>query len=471
MELIEGLQRYSDECNLRFHMPGHKGKKETLKRISENIHDYDVTELSGTDNLHKPIGIIKNTQKRIAETYGVKDSYKLVNGTTSGIISAILACTKPKEKILIQRDSHKSVFSGAILGDLELEYIYPKYNEEFNLNVSIDLIELEKKLKENDDIKAVVLTYPTYYGICCDIGEAARIIHKHNKILIIDEAHGSHLNFVEALPIGAENTGSDIVIQSTHKTLPALTQSSVLHVCSKKINKEKLQKILAMIQSSSPSYILMSSVENAVEYMEIKGKERLNKNIEIIRTKTMEAVNKGIKIITKDIVKEIGGFDFDETKILISLEHVGISGSQLEKILRDKYKIQVEMSDMTYINAFVTAADEPNEIIKLFDSVINIFELNKQNIKRKKQVKICSIPKLEKAISIRRAFNEESKKIELNNSCNNVSADFIVPYPPGIPLVCPGEIISKEIINILTKLIENDINIIGINDNFINIIK
>lgn len=471
MELIEGLQKYTDECNLRFHMPGHKGKKETIKKVIENIQDYDVTEVNGTDNLHNPTDIIKNTQKKIAKTYGAKDSYILVNGTTSGIISAILACTKPKEKILIQRDCHKSVFSAAILGNIEIEYLYPKYNEEFSLNVSIDILELEKKLEEHSDIKAVVLTYPTYYGICCNIKEAAKIIHKYNKILIVDEAHGSHLNFLEVLPIAAEKTGADIVIQSTHKTLPALTQSSVLHVCSEKINKEKLKKILAMIQSSSPSYILMSSVENAVEYMEKQGKARLNKNIETIRKKTNEAVKKGIKIITKDVIRDINGFDFDETKILMSLEHIGISGSELEKILREKYKIQVEMSDMTYINAFVTAADEPNEIIKLFDSVINILELNKQNNKEKKQVKIGSVPILEKAFSIRRAFYEENKKIKLINSCDKISADFIIPYPPGIPLVCPGEIISKEIISILIKLIENDINIIGINNDYINIIE
>ncbi len=471
MELTEGLQKYSDECNLRFHMPGHKGKKEILEEIAENMQTYDVTEVDGTDNLHNPAYIIKNTQNKIAEIYGVKNSYMLVNGTTSGIISAILTATNPKDSILVQRDCHKSVFSAAILGDLRLEFIYPRFNEDFNLNIGIDLNELESKLKQNPNIKAVVLTYPTYYGICCDIKKAAKIIHNNNKILIVDEAHGSHLNFVNQLPVSAEKVGADIVIQSTHKTLPALTQSSVLHVCSEKINKDKLQKILAMIQSSSPSYILMSSIENAVNYMESKGKNRLNKNIDIIRKEAYEAAKRGIKVITKDIVNKIDGFDFDETKVLLSLDNVGISGIELEKILREKFKIQVEMSDITYINAFVTAADESDEIKKLFDSVINIYESNKQKNKVRSQVKISSLPRLNKKLSIRDAFYKESYKKQLKYSYNCISADFIIPYPPGIPIVCPGEIISEEIIDILTKMIKNDINIIGINNNFISIIK
>ena len=381
-----------------------------------------------------------------------------------------MECVRPKEKILIQRDCHKSVFSAATLGNIDIEYIYPKYNEQFSLNIGIDILELEKKLKEYPEIKAVVLTYPTYYGICCDIQEAAKIIHKYDRILIVDEAHGSHLNFLETLPIAAEKAGADIVIQSTHKTLPALTQSSTLHVCSERINKEKLKKLLAMIQSSSPSYILMSSIENAIEYMEKQGKIRLGNNIEIIRKKTKQVADRGIKVITKDIISNIKGFDFDETKIIISLDNIGISGNQLEEILRDKYKIQVEMSDMTYINAFVTAADEPDEIEKLFDSIINIFESNIKNKKQNRQIKIENIPKLEKSISIRRAFYREDKKIKLVNSCNKIAADFIIPYPPGIPLVCPGEIINEKIITTLIRMQENNINIIGIDEGFIDII-
>lgn len=471
MSLIKGLDNYSKEKNIRFHMPGHKGKNKMLSTLVKKIADYDVTEVKGTDNLHNPVGIIKDTQDKIAKTYGAKESYILVNGTTGGIIASIMACTSPKEKILIQRNCHKSVYSAAILGDLQLEYIYPKYNKEYCLNVGIDNKTLDEKLRRNKDIKAVVLTYPTYYGICCDIKEIAVIVHKYDKILIIDEAHGGHLKFIDGLPVSAEEVGADIVIQSTHKTLISLTQSSVLHVCSERINTKKLRKFLGMTQSSSPSYLLMSSVENAVDYMKNEGSKRLKANLEIINKKVIELNSEGILVLTKEIIKDIEGYEYDATKLLISLSDFGISGNELEKILRDDYKIQVEMSDTKYINAYITVGDETKDIERLFDSIIDISKVYKKEKMNINQMESTELPILEKAICINEAFYSENKKVRLEDSLNEIAADFIIPYPPGVPIICPGEVINQEAISLLNYMIKNNLSIIGITNEYIDIIE
>lgn len=470
MSLIDGLKNYQAENCTRFHMPGHKGKKKHLEEITNNITDFDVTEVEGTDNLHKPVDIIKKTQKEISEIYGTIESYILVNGTTGGIISAIMSCAKPGEKILIQRNSHKSIFSSAILGDLKIEYIHPVYSEELSLDLGMSIDDLEEKLKNDINIKALILPYPSFYGVCINIKEIAEIVHKYDRILIVDEAHGSHLKFVDYLPNPAESQGADIVIQSTHKTLPALTQSSVLHVCSNRVNRDRLEKLLSVIQSSSPSYVLMASVENAIKYMNNKGYSDLAHNIDIVRSKSKEAIQKGIKVITKETLKKYGDLDFDETKVLMSMSHIGITGNELEKILRRNYKIQVEMSDMFYINAFITSSDDKRDIEYLFDSVIDIYEsMNKDyNIQNNLNSKL---PKTETVMSIRKAFYCDSMMIDLDESIDEVSADFVIPFPPGIPALCPGERINNDIINTLNIMIDNNINIIGLDKKRIKIIK
>lgn len=470
MSLIKGLKNYQEENCTRFHMPGHKGKKKQLEEIINNIPGFDVTEVEGTDNLHKPVDIINKTQKEISEIYGTIKSYILVNGTTGGIISAIMSSAKPGEKILIQRNSHKSIFSSAILGDLEIEYIHPVYSEELALDLGMSIDDLEEKLKNDTNIKALILPYPSFYGVCINIKKVAEIVHKYNRILIIDEAHGSHLRFVDDLPNPAESLGADIVIQSTHKTLPALTQSSVLHVCSNRVNKDRLEKLLSIIQSSSPSYVLMASVENAIKYMNNKGYNDLKQNIDIVRCKSKEAIQKGIKVITKETLKKYGELDFDETKVLIGMSHIGITGNELEKILRKKYKIQVEMSDMFYINAFITSSDDKNDIEYLFDSVIDIYESMSKDYKEKDNLN-NKLPKTESAMSIRQAFYSDSMMIDLDESINKVSADFVIPYPPGIPVLCPGERINNDIINTLKTMLDNNINIIGLDKKRIKIIK
>lgn len=468
--IIEGIKKFRSEVDTSFHMPGHKNKPNILDEIGNNLYKYDITETIGTDNLHFPTGMIKNTLEDISDSYGTKKSYIVVNGTSCGVISSIMACTNPGDFILVQRDCHKSVYNAVILGGLKVEYLYPEFNREHGLNFSISLEKLEKMLIDYPKIKLVVLTYPTFYGVCFDIKKAADIVHKYGKILMIDEAHGSHLNFCSALPPSAESSGADIVTQSTHKTLPSLTQSSVLHVCSDRVDTAKVERILRMLQTTSPSYILMASVQNAIEYMNKYGEERLSRNIEMFRNKTHELRKLGVNVLNEDFLQSEGCYDFDETRAVISLNDVGITGKELEIILREKYKIQMEMSDLMYTVGYITAADEPEDIEKLFDAVKEIYLEARSKNNKSSRVFIEEFPRLTQEMSMKNAFYSENELIPTEKSIGRISADFIIPYPPGIPLICPGEIIKEETIEYANSLLANGINVNGIENNKLRVV-
>lgn len=464
--IISGIKQYRSEVNTNFHMPGHKGKDRILDELSENLNFYDITETLGTDNLHYPTGFLKDAMDYIAKSYGAKKSYMVVNGTSCGIISAITGCTNPGDKILIQRDCHKAVYNACILGDLKLDYLYPEFNKKHGLNFSISLEKLEEMLINSPEVKMVVLTYPTFYGICFDIKKAAEIVHKYDKILMIDEAHGSHLYFGKGvLPPAAECSGADIVAQSTHKTLPCMTQGSILHICSDRVDQNNIETMLRMLQTTSPSYVLMASIENAIHWMNENGEERLKRNIEVFKRKTLELRNMGINVLEDDFLAKEGCYEFDETRAVISMSELGVTGAELQDILRYKYKIQMEFADLMYTVGYITATDEVEDIERLFDAVKEIYLEKKQSKEKKDIIQIEPFPQLMHAMKARKAFYAENKLINLRESIGKIAAEFIIPYPPGIPLVCPGEIIVQDTIDYVETMLENGINVNGVNEN------
>ena len=466
LNIISGIKQYRSEVDTNFHMPGHKGKDNILGEMSENLNFYDITETLGTDNLHYPTGFLKDAMTYISKVYGSKKSYMVVNGTSCGIISAIMACTNPGDKILVQRDCHKSVYNACILGDLKLFYLYPEFNKKYGLNFSISLDKLDQMLTDNQDIKMVVLTYPTFYGICFDVKKAVEIVHKHGKILMIDEAHGSHLHFCkELLPPSAESSGADIVTQSTHKTMPCLTQGSILHIFSDRVNVNNIDTMLRMLQTTSPSYILMASIENAVHWMDEHGEERLKRNIEVFKRRTLELRNLGINVLEDDFLISEGLYDFDATRAVISMSELGITGTELQDILRYKYKIQMEFADLQYTVGYVTATDEPEDIDRLFDAVKEIYIEESKSKEKREIIQIEAFPQLQHERKMRKAFYAENILLNMDDAIGKTAAEFIIPYPPGIPLVCPGEIIVQDTIDYVKVMLENGINVNGVNKN------
>ncbi len=454
--IFDELKKLKDKNPISFHTPGHKGKN-TLANWKEYIPQIDITELPGMDNLHDPRGIIKESQSLAAKTFGAKDTLYSINGTTGGIYIALGTITSPGDKILIQRNSHKSIYNGAILNRLDIEYVYPNYNEKYGIFTGIEPGTIEKKLKEDLKIKAVVLTYPNYYGICPNIKRIAEIVHKYDKILLIDEAHGSHFAFSEKLPISALEGGTDITVQSIHKTLPSFTQTSMIHVGTDRVNIEKLKTISSLYQTTSPSYLFMASLEIARAYMEGEGKVRLEKNIERIHKliKRLREIPR-VSVFTGD-EEDKTIFDKDITKILFKID--GITGPEVSSLLRENYNIYLEMEDYQYCLALTSPMNDGRDfevLIKGIEGIAkNTFyqEVNHINM---------DMPEPKIGLPIYEAFYSKKKTLDLKDSIGKLSASFITPYPPGIPLICPGELIREELIEYIGFLMDKGIEIVGL---------
>ncbi|SHK17324.1 aminotransferase class I/II-fold pyridoxal phosphate-dependent enzyme [Paramaledivibacter caminithermalis] len=475
--IVNELKKLSKRNMVSFHVPGHKSGKIFERYNLSNFHNigkFDITEIPGADNLYAPEGMIKEAQERAKEFYGGDYTFFLINGTTCGVISMIMAATNPGDKIIVSRDCHKAIISGMILGGVMPIYIKPKICYELFLSMAITPKTIERAIKENPDAKAVVITYPNYYGVCSDIEKIAEIVHKYDKVLLVDEAHGAHLKLSENLPISALDAGADIVVHSTHKTLPSFTQSSMLHVKGKRIDIDKLKTMLSLTQSSSPSYLLMLSLDMAMTVATGEGKylmEKLIDNIEDFR----KEINKieGLNIFSKEIKGKYGVKDIDITKITINMKEIGIDGIKLEEILRKKYNIQVEMADMYNILAVSSIANDRNDFNRFARALEGIYNDKRVPHKKSELPEFSfAIPKME--VLLREATYRKKKSIPFSKSSGKISGEYIIPYPPGIPLICPGEVISQEIIEYVQILKNIGINIIGTCDesiNTINVIK
>lgn len=453
--IFDGLKKYVEEGNISFHTPGHKGKN-TLIDWGQYIPRIDLTEVEGLDNLQDPDGIILESQKLASDTFKSKATFYSVNGTTGSIYIALGAITNPGDKVLIQRNSHKSVYNGIILNRLIPRYIYPNYNKKNKIVTGINPHDVETILKRDKDIKAVVITYPSYYGVCSPVKSIAEIVHRYNRILLVDEAHGSHLMFSEKLPISSIEAGSDIVVQSTHKTLPSFTQTSMIHVVSDRVDIEKLKSMLNLYQTTSPSYMFMASLDIVRAYMEREGVDKLREHIENLNeiVKDLKEIDR-VSIFTGD-EEDCTIEDFDMTKVLINIK--GIRGTTLEKILRNKYHIQLEMSDYYYGLLLTTLMNTKGDLDLFKKAIEEIVSL--ESYEDMRQIDFGMIePVVE--LPIGEAFYREKQVVELEKAIGKISADYIIPYPPGIPIVIPGEVITYEIYKEVLNLSQNGVEIIG----------
>ncbi len=455
--VFEALKNLMEENSVSFHMPGHKGRN-ALIDWSKYIPQIDTTEVEGMDNLLEPRGIIQDSQELAAKVFGAKATYYGVNGSTGSNYIALATITKPGDKILIQRNCHKSIYNALILNRLNPVYMYPNYNENYNVLTGLFPEDIDEILTEQPDIKAVVLTYPNYYGVCSDLKKIAEIVHKHNKILMVDEAHGPHMGFSDKLPMSALESGADIVIHSTHKTLPSFTQTSLIHVGSDRIDLNKLRDRYQLYTTTSPSYLFTLSNEAAVAFMDSEeGRAKLDWNVkrceELIER--LNAIDR-VDVFTGDPSDETIVAK-DVTKILISID--GISGSQIKKRLKSEYNIRLEMSDYYYALIFATLMNEEEDYEKLIAAIEDMAkksdyeEIDFVNIK-------MPIPKI--VISPAEAYYGKKELVELKDAIGKLAAAPIIPYPPGIPLIVPGEELTKEIYDHILFLMDNGLEIVGL---------
>ena len=455
--ILNKLEELRDDNLTSFHVPGHKmGKvfqKLGYKNILEKIYTLDTTEIDGTDNLHNAKEIIKESQDRAAGVFNSDKTIYLVNGTTCGIEASIMAVCNPKSKIIVNRDCHQSVINACILGDIEPIYIESKVCKNTNIIMGVDVENTKSVIDDNLDAKAIVLTYPTYYGKTFDLKAVCDYAHSKNIIVIVDEAHGAHLQLSDNLPKSAIEQGADIIIQSTHKTLPSFTQSSMMHIKGNRVDKNRIGTMLRFLESSSPSYVLLTSLELAVDIYDkygIKLMEDLLSNIDNFKSKFENNEN----IIIDN--------NMDKTKIFVSLKKLGITGYKLDSILREKYKIQVELSNYYGILLICTIGNDEEDFIVLEKALGNLI----LNINKKKLLQDTNYPESipEKVINPRKAFYSDKKSVRLEDSVGKISGEYIIPYPPGISLISPGEIITQEIITYIQQGVKSGMIVSGIKD-------
>lgn len=462
--IIDELKEIVETNLISFHMPGHKlGKiydKLGYKDIVENLYKMDTTEIPGTDNLHSPEGAIKISQERASRVFKSEKTYYLVNGSTCGIEGAIMATCNPTDKIIVNRDCHQSVINACILGDVNPEYIYTQINVDTNILEGIKVEDAIEAINNNLDAKAIILTYPTYHGMTYDLNKICEYAHSKNITVIVDEAHGAHLGLDEELPKTALSQGADIVIQSTHKTLPAFTQSSMIHTQGNRINENKLLNMLRMTESSSPSYILISSLELATDIYEKYGQELMKKLLNQVN----ELKEKFKDNLAIDICET-----HDKTKVFISAKNIGITGYELADLLRNKYNIQVELSNYYGVLLICTIGNDEDdfkslEIALMGISKINEIKLQINNIEYPSEMPI-------KALSPREAFYKEKKSVKIYESIGKICGEYIIPYPPGISLLSPGEIITKDIIDYIILCNKKGMDVNGMKDSSLEFIQ
>ena len=466
--LLEELEKYYNEDYLPMHMPGHK---RNIEMLGEKLpYKIDITEITGFDDLHHAEGIIKNIEDKAKKIYKSKRSYVLVNGSTCGILAGIRAVVNFGDKVIVARNCHKSVYNAIELNNLNPIYVLPKIGED-GIDRNIDSKQIEEKLKENKDVKLVILTSPTYEGVISDIKSIVNIAHKYNIPVLVDEAHGAHLKFMSGISDKeALNSGADIVIQSLHKTLPSLTGTALLHIQGDLVKEESIERERSIFETSSPSYILMSSVEECLDIILNDGKglfKEYENNLKYFYNETKNLEN--LKILGNEI-KEY----YDFGKIVIKTDKTNITGKELFNILRDKYKIELEMSSINYALAMTSICDSKENFKRLLDALIDIDnKLDKQKLKEQEKINIkLQLPK--KEISILEAIKNESLEFKnYKETEGRISKEYIWVYPPGIPLITPGEVINKELIKKIAEYEKAGIEVRTTSDKFpkINIIK
>ena len=460
--IYNALQQYVKEDIYPFHMPGHKqGRGLNI----ENMLKIDVTEVDGVDNLHHAQGVIAEAQKLTAQTFGAEESFFLVNGSSSGIIAAILSVCNPEDTLLAARNCHRSVYSGLIFSGASVSYVQPQIIEPYNLVGGVLANDVEKILK-NQNIKAVIITSPTYEGFTSDIKSIAEIVHRHNAVLIVDEAHGAHFKFHKAFPETALTQGADLVIQSVHKTLGSLTQTALLHVQGNRVNRERLKQMLSMVQSSSPSYIFMSSIDICRENI---SEEKFNLYVEKLNNfrKSLQDTST-LKLLGKKDLIGNACTDMDISKLVIYSFDECMTGDKLNTLLRQNYKIQMEMNGFRHIVGISSFCDTSEGFERLSNAIHDI-DKNLIYSEIKSKNKYCFLPKT--VLTPREAMFKPVQSLPIKDCIGKVSAELVIPYPPGIPILASGELITQEIIEAIYQYKKNNIPILGTKDYMCNTLQ
>lgn len=439
-----------------FHMPGHK------RQLSGFFpYELDITEIEEFDNLHHAKGLLLEAQQYAAQMYQSRKAYYLVNGSTCGILAAISAATTKGGRILVARNCHKAVYNAIYLRGLKAEYVYPVATH-YGIQGQIQAADVERKLVEKPDIQAIVITSPTYDGLVSDIRAIADLAHAHGIPLIVDEAHGAHFGLDEAFPDNATVLGADAVIMSVHKTLPAPTQTALLHLCSDRINVTKVEKFLGIYETSSPSYVLMAGIEESLwladEAKGVQMKEYVRR-LQIFREKMRRLTI--LRVPDRADFTGEEAYAYDIGKLLL-VTNGAISGKALQELLLKKYGLQMEMSSGNYVLAMTSFMDSEEGLERLADALLEIDATLTVTDQREmfSPEKIYRQPK--KAMEIDEVQDGESTSVAFSEAEGRICADYIYLYPPGIPVIVPGEVLDQQTLTVIETCQKMELDVEGL---------
>lgn len=450
--LAELLCEHDKNRIVPFHMPGHKRADFDFLNGAQKI---DITEIEGFDNLNDANGIILQSEKLAAEVFGAKQARFLVNGSTGGVLAAIRTVCNAGDKVLIARNCHKSVYNAVEVFGLIPVYVMPSYFEEYGFYGSVFPCDVKKAFEQNPDIKLVVITSPTYEGIVSDVKSITDICRKNGAILFVDEAHGAHMGLYKKFGESARSLGADIVVNSLHKTLPSLTQTALLCVCSDRVDATELDRNLAIFQSSSPSYVLMASIDGCVRTLKNDGAKLLsewNKNIDDCK-KSLERLKK-LSIFQPK--KDSRVFAYDKSKFVVLCTGGAISGVELKKVLRNAYDIELEMASVNYAIAMSGAGDSKENFSALESALFAIDD----TLASRNGLTTSVLPSLPKKVfEPYQTRTLSGEYVDLDKSAGRVSLENVWAYPPGSPVIVKGETVCQEDIKNLTLMYESGVNV------------
>ena len=467
------LSGYKRKRIVPFDVPGHKqgkGTPELTEFLGDKCLSIDVNSMKSLDNLCHPVSVIKEAEELAAEAFGCDKAFFLVGGTTSSVQAMILGSCKENEKIIMPRNVHRSAINAVILCGAVPVYVNPGINPELGIALGMALEDVEKAIRENPDAKAVFINNPTYYGVCSDVKGIAELAHEHGMLVLADEAHGTHFYFNDKLPGAAMHLGADMSAVSVHKTGGSLTQSSLLLVNTKRVNPGHMRVVINLTQTTSASYLLLASLDIARKNLALNGAAMFDKVLRLAEYARNEINGIGGYYAFSDEIKGKAAFDFDRTKLSVNTINLGLAGFEVYDILRDEYSIQVEFGDVANFLAIISVGDTTLSIERLVAALSEISRLRRG---RRSGMFDHEYITPVVCVSPEKAFYADKKSVPLENSVGAVSGDFVMCYPPGIPIIAPGEMITKEIIDYITYARSKGALLTGAEDmslEFINIL-
>lgn len=475
--LFTALKEHAASNPVQFHIPGHKKgvgtDSEFREFIGDNALSIDLINIAPLDDLHQPTGVIEEAQKLAADAFGSDYTYFSVQGTSGAIMTMILSICSPGDKIIVPRNVHKSIMSAIIFSGAKPVFISPVRDENLGIDHGITTKSVQRALDRHPDAKAVLVINPTYFGVCANLKEIVDLAHSRHVPVLVDEAHGVLIHFHEDLPMSAMEAGADMAATSVHKLGGSMTQSSVLNLNTKNgyVNPQRVQTIISMLTTTSTSYVLLASLDTSRRNLAINGHDMAQRTIDLAQ-KARRSINEmeGLYCFGEEILGDEATFDYDPTKLTIHVRHLGITGFEAENWLREHYNIEVELSDMYNILCLVTPGDNEETVSVLLTALRELagtyYNVNTAN---ELIVKIPEIPHL--SLIPRDAFYGDTEVIPFKESAGRIIAEFIYVYPPGIPILLPGEVISQDNIDYIVDHVDVGLPVKGPEDRYIQNVK